>query len=272
VHHRGQVELALAGGDLGAIAVPLGIDRLCREVPLDQVRRPPAPLARPGGKPAPLLAPGGQAQLAHDRRDGVLADRPPGLAQVRGDPRRPVGAPVGLEQPPDLSCQRLFARCPRRELGVIPLAGPGPGYSQGPAGHCMRDVMLVPLGGDQGGHRYRPIASLTQRATERLRTSRSIASSAFSLRSRASSARSSSDSAPLPSPRCRLSAFTQLPRVPSLIPRSRATCAIGLPVSRTSRTAPSRKSASNFLRVSPIAISLKAMCPRYEGKPSATLT
>jgi putative transposase len=51
------------------------------------------------------------------------------------------------------------------------------------------------------------------------------------------------------------------------MPRSRATCAIGLPVSRTSRTAPSRKSASNFLRVSPIAILLKAMSPRYEGKP-----
>src|SRR5205085_10455066 len=61
--------------------------------------------------------------------------------------------------------------------------------------------------------------------------------------------------------------MTQLPNVPSLIPRSRATCAIGLLVSRTSRTAPSLKSRSNFLRVSPIAISLKAMCPRYEGKP-----
>ena len=31
----------------------------------------------------------------------------------------------------------------------------------------MRDPVLVPLGGDQGGHRYRPIASLTQRATLR---------------------------------------------------------------------------------------------------------
>jgi len=63
----------------------------------------------------------------------------------------------------------------------------------------MRDPVLLPLGGDQGSHRYRPIASLTQRATERLRTSRSIASSAFSFRSRASSARSSSPSAPSPS-------------------------------------------------------------------------
>src|SRR5450759_3873160 len=42
----------------------------------------------------------------------------------------------------------------------------------------------------------------------------------------------------------------QLPSVPSLIPRSRATCAIGFPVSRTIRTAPSRNSWSYFLRFS----------------------
>jgi hypothetical protein len=35
VHHRGQVELALAGGNLGAVAVPLAVDLLCAEVPLD---------------------------------------------------------------------------------------------------------------------------------------------------------------------------------------------------------------------------------------------
>ena len=35
----------------------------------------------------------------------------------------------------------------------------------------MRDTVLLPLGGDQGGHGYRPIASLTQRATLRLSTS-----------------------------------------------------------------------------------------------------
>src|SRR5690348_8673280 len=137
---------------------------------------------------------------------------------------------------------------------TCPLVIPGLGHAQRPAGHRVRDAVPVPLGGDEGSHRYLPIASLTQRATLRLSTSRSIASSAFSLRSRASSARSSSLSTPLPSPRRRLSAFTQLPRVPSLIPRSRATCAIGLPVSRTSRTAPSRKSLSNFLRVSAIAL------------------
>src|SRR6516225_9552748 len=151
-----------------------------------------------------------------------------------------------------------------------PLVIPGLGDPQRPAGHRVRDAVGVPLGGDEGSHRYLPIASFTQRATLRLSTSRSIASSAFSLRSRASSARSSSSSAPVPSPRRRLSALTQLPKVPSLMPRSRATCAIGLPVSRTSRTAPSLKSLSNFLRVSPIGelLSLKRISPRWEGKPT----
>jgi len=72
------------------------------------------------------------------------------------------------------------------------------------------------------------------------------------------------------SARCRLSAFTQLPSVPSLIVRSRATAAIGLPVSQTRRTAQPRRSASTFLRASVIALSpLKPMCRGHEGKPNA---
>src|SRR5512142_1952025 len=139
---------------------------------------------------------------------------------------------------------------------------------QRPAAHRVQDAVPLPLGRDQGSHGYRPIASCTQRATLRLRTSHLMASSAFSLRSRASSARSSSLIAPVPPPRRLRSSFTQLPKVPSLIPSSRATCAIGLPVSRTSRTAPSLKSRSNFLRVSPTGalLSLKRTSPRYEGK------
>ena len=78
----------------------------------------------------------------------------------------------------------------------------------------------------------------SQRTRLRLRTSHRIRSSAHSLRSRASSARSSSLSSAPPASRHRRSAPTQFSSVPGRIPRSRATCAIGLPVSRTSRTAP----------------------------------
>src|SRR5450759_3564847 len=89
----------------------------------------------------------------------------------------------------------------------------------------------------------------THRTTERLRTSRSIRSSAFSLRSRFSSSMSATDRPLVPSRLARSLAY-QLPSVPSLIPRSRATRATGFPVSRTIRTAPSRNSWSNFLRFS----------------------
>ena len=44
VQDRGQVELALTGLYLGAAAVPLDVDLLRGEVPLDQVRRAPAAL------------------------------------------------------------------------------------------------------------------------------------------------------------------------------------------------------------------------------------
>src|SRR3954451_351417 len=130
--------------------------------------------------------------------------------------------------------------------------------------------MLLPLGGDEGGHRYRPIASSTQRATERLSTSRCIRSSVTSLRSRTSSARSSSLNAALPFSRLRRSPAHQLPSVPSLMPSSRATCAIGLPVSNTSCTAPCLKSASNFrycLLIAPPQSDVSTLRGEAQGPP-----
>jgi hypothetical protein len=158
----------------------------------------PAALARPRGAPAPALRPGSCAQLAHQLRDGVLADPPAGVLQVRGDPRRPVLALMQREQAPDLGPEPLPASRPRRQRPASPLVKPGLRHSQRPAGYRVRDAMLRPLGGDERGHGYRPIASDTQRATLRLRTSHLMASSAFSLRSRASSARSSSLTTPSP--------------------------------------------------------------------------
>ena len=89
---------------------------------------------------------------------------------------------------------------------------------------------------------------LKRSVAERLSTSRSIASSAFPLRSRFSSSRSLSLNGPSPS-RARRSRFTHRPSVPSFRPSSRATRAIGLPVSRTIRTAPSLNSRSKLRRL-----------------------
>ncbi len=100
-----------------------------------------------------------------------------------------------------------------------------------------------------------------------LRTSRSIRSSATSARSRLSSSTSSFDSPSVPSPASRARA-TQLPSVPSFTPRSRATCAIGFPVSSTIRTAPSRNSRSYFFRFSGISI-LIVDASTVRGEPHA---
>jgi hypothetical protein len=141
------------------------------------------------------------------------------MPRAGGDHRGAAFAPVHLKQPSDLRCQaaRRAARggnVPARAwlAHLQPQDGDTPSARQ--ATRCgMR--WTSPRGGDEGSHRYSPIPSITQRVTPRLRTSRPIASSAFSRRSRgASSARSSSPSTPVPTPRRRLPAFTQLPRMP----------------------------------------------------------
>ena len=141
------------------------------------------------------------------------------------------GAPSLPSRAANSRATSALSRCRRAARGGSsppPTCKTTPGTPPAPAGHRLRDAVLFPLGSDERGHGYLlPIASETQRATLRLRTSHRICSSAFSLRSRASSARSPR-SAARPASRRRRSASAQLPRVPALIPRSRATCAIGL--------------------------------------------
>src|ERR671917_2381719 len=108
------MQRALTGADFGPVAIPFLVDTLGGEIPFDQVRSSPASPAGPGGRPALLAAPRGKALLAHQRRDGVLADLPARFPQVRGDPGRAVGALVSTKQPADLDFQPFPTRRPRR--------------------------------------------------------------------------------------------------------------------------------------------------------------
>ena len=74
------------------------------------------------------------------------------------------------ERPRDLSLELAAPQRPRRQPPVFVLVKPGAGHSQRPAGHRDRDA-ISPAGSDHGGHGYRPIVSLTHRATLGLSTS-----------------------------------------------------------------------------------------------------
>ena len=82
--------------------------------------------------------------------------------------------------------------------------------------------------------------------TERLRTSRCIRNSITSRRNRSSSARSSGSRERFFLLGPTLLGRTSFPACPSRCPDPRATCAVGLPVSTTSCTAPRLKYSSNF--------------------------
>src|SRR5665811_1806050 len=102
-----------------------------------------------------------------------------------------------------------------------PLVEPRQRHPQQDADNRVRHPIEGPLVGDETCHAHF-VASFTHRTTDRLRTSRSIRSSAFSTRSRFSSSMSTTDRPLVPSCSAR-SLANQLPSVPSLIPRSRAT-------------------------------------------------
>jgi hypothetical protein len=112
VQHAVEIQLALVGDDLGAIAVPLAVDLPSGKPPPDQVRGPPPAPPRAGATAALARVAGDQPLLGHDLRDRVRTDPPARLAQVRGDPRGAVAAAVRGEQPADLGGQLLAARPP----------------------------------------------------------------------------------------------------------------------------------------------------------------
>ncbi len=96
VDDGGEVELALAGGDLSHVAAPGDVRSRRGELPADQVRRDRA-LALPGQRPAAPLDAAGQAQLGHGLRDGVLRHPPPAFTQLDMDTWGAVGAARGVD-------------------------------------------------------------------------------------------------------------------------------------------------------------------------------
>lgn len=195
VDHGGQVQLALGRGDLGDVADPLVVGRRRGEVATHQVQELGCGPVLPGQAAAALDHAGHQALTAHRLGDRLLADPPSGLAQVLAQAGRSVQAlrlaerdghgPVDGVAPP-VGVGEQPARGARAVRALDPLVEPRLGDSEQRADGRVWHGVVGPLVGDEACHAHF-VASFTHRTTDRLRTSRSIRSSATSARSRFSS-------------------------------------------------------------------------------------
>jgi len=84
---RGQIELALVGGDLSQVTAPGAVRPVGGEVTAHQIRRPARGLVRPGQPLAAAGAAGHQLLGGHRGGDGVQPDLPAGRGQLGGHPR-----------------------------------------------------------------------------------------------------------------------------------------------------------------------------------------
>src|SRR4029078_4970332 len=258
IDHRRQIQFRPGlGGDLGHVTDPFPVRRSRGEFSFDLVRELRCRLVLLGQHTAALDAARHQTLPAHRVGHRLLRYLPTQIPQFRDPPPRTMQPLWRLERCGDRGIELRTAPIGvgMQPTGVLstgdPLVKPRHTHTQQHARNRMRHPVVGPLVGDEACHAHF-VASFTHRTTDRLRTSRSIRNSATSLRRRLSSSRSSRVNSPRPSLASR-SWATQLPSVPSWTPRSRATWAIGLPVSRTIRTAPSRDSRSYFFRFSDIA-------------------
>lgn len=154
VQHDAAVELAFARRVLGDVGHPQLVQARAAELPRDQIERRDLPDAGPLGEP-----PGRQAfdaELAHDRLDGVVADDDlAAVSQLRGDAQRAVGAGRGLVDIGDLAGQPDPAQRTRRERPRLPVVVARLRHAEHPAGVADVD----PLPGQRLNHREEPFGA-----------------------------------------------------------------------------------------------------------------
>src|SRR5438552_1159945 len=233
VHDRGAVQLAPGRGVPGDVGQPQHVRRVGGELPLDQVF-----LSGGVHRVLPALAP-------VDALDAVLAHEPPGpLAvhrqaepepQLGGHPRRPVAAPRFLVDFLYHLDQLPVLRFPRRFRARCPVVVSRPRRFQHPAGHRDRDTVRGEFM-DQRVDYFGRTFSRAKYAAARRRISFSCSSSRLRRRSSVTSFFS------LPPLSSEVSECSQFRRHDSLIPKSLAILAIGVPPWRASSTARCRNS------------------------------
>src|SRR6266508_4318269 len=247
VEDEGEVEEAVPGPQVGDVGDPLLVRPGRPEVALQEVASPLERRLVRDRRPALLAAADAlEALLAHQPGDAVATDLDvmalrllPGLADA-------VDRAVALAGGEDLGHERaLFERAAGR------LPGPARLVRAHRHADCPTDRLdpeSVPPRLHVAAHLRRVGSSSVAKYTD---ASFKIAfarfSSAFSLRSRFSSSRSSLVSRSRRPPVSASAWRTQIRSASWWTPRSRATCRTGRPDSNTSRTARSRNSNGYFL-------------------------
>src|SRR5690606_24791201 len=168
------------------------------------------------------------------------ADALLGFHEVVVDPRAAVGPPARLEQPVDDDLEALVGLGSRRRRAPLRGVEAGPRDAEGLAELCHRERGLL-----RGDARKLHVLSFAKKAAAFFRMSRSILSSRTSLRSRASSVRSSVVRPVLPLVRSARARSTHCRSADGVRSRSRATSPTLLPWSSTRATAPALNSSVN---------------------------
>src|SRR5438445_3143665 len=247
VDHEREEDEPFPAAQVGQIGDPELVRLGRREVALDEIG-PPASgrigLGCPPGLAAPLRTL--DASRAHQPLHAAARYLLAGAAQRLPHPPVAVGVVVGRVQLADPAEQPLILDHTERPLAARALVVGGHRHAQGLADRLDPEAatMLV----DVAAHLGRSgSSSLAKNTLAAFKISFARRSSKFSLRNRRISSRSCVVSR---SPRAPLSACvwrTRLRNVSEWIPRSRATCAIGRPLSSANRTPRSSNSSGYFL-------------------------
>src|SRR6267143_5329740 len=74
IEHNGQIQETFHGRYIGGVRYPQLVGPLCREIPLNQVRRPALGLSTACGAPKPAFLHAFQVGLAHQARHPLTSD------------------------------------------------------------------------------------------------------------------------------------------------------------------------------------------------------
>src|SRR5919106_2452446 len=268
VLHRGEVEPPFSAAQVGDVRDPEQVRTGGPKVALDEVRRG-LDAGHPDCRAPPLAWPDARDTGGfHQSSDALAPDPDPVLeAQLGVDPRRPIDAPAGRVDLPDLLRQpgvREGALGRRAALPVVKASAVDAEH----AAHHGDGIVGLLRGDERERLAYRPSLSFAKKTAAFARISRSSRSIAFSSRSRRSSSRSSPLRPPGRSPRSALSCLIQLRNVTSEIPRSLANWRCGLSPSRASLIA-SRRNSSGYGGL--VLGTRTSLPPAYHRKRSSVL-